>query len=144
MLAVPSWSDFAAAAPELAAAVRARLDGHPYKLIATLRKDGSPRVSGIEVDFDGGELRAGSMPGSLKVADLERDGRFALHGAPAPPDEWTGDAKLAGIAHPTTGPQPGARYFRLDVREASTVEVREACLVITVWTPAGGVRSWTR
>ena len=141
---MPSWSAFATAAPELAAAVRARLDAHPYKLIATLRQDGSPRVSAIEVDFEEGELRAGSMPGSVKVADLDRDGRFALHGAPAPAAEWTGDAKVAGIAHPTTGPQPGARYFRLDLCEASTVEVGDACLVITVWTPAGGVRSWTR
>lgn len=142
---MPSWSAFAAAAPELAATVRARLDAHPYKLLATLRRDGAPRVSGIEVEFlDDGELRAGSMPDSMKVHDLERDGRFALHNAPAPADGWQGDAKLAGIAYAVTGPSAGARYFRLDITEVATVGVAGGALQIAVWTPARGVRRWTR
>jgi hypothetical protein len=141
---MPSWSDFAAAAPELAATVRARFDAHPYKLIATLRKDGAPRVSGIEVEFLAeGDLRAGSMPDSVKVRDLDRDGRFSLHNAPAPEADWAGDAKLSGIAYPTTGPG-GARYFRLDLREVATVSVETGGLTITVWTPERGLRSWTR
>ncbi len=142
---MPSWSDFAIAAPDLAATVRARLDGHPYKLIATLRKNGAPRVSGIEVEFlEDGELRAGSMPDSVKVHDLDRDGRFCLHNTLAPQAEWVGDAKLTGIAHPTTGPRQEARYYRLDLREVATVGVGSAGLAITVWTPQRGVRSWTR
>jgi hypothetical protein len=142
---MPTWSDFATAAPELAETVRARFDAHPFKLIATLRADGSPRVSGIEVEFlDSGELRAGSMPGSVKVRDLDRDGRFCLHNAPAPRDEWTGDAKLTGTAHPITGPQEGARYFRLELEEVATVGVKASALAIAVWTPEDGVRSWTR
>jgi hypothetical protein len=65
---MPSWSDFADAAPEAAATVRARLDAYPYKLLATLRKDGSPRASGIEVEFlDDGEMRAASMHDSVKA-----------------------------------------------------------------------------
>lgn len=142
---MPSWSDFATAAPDLAATVRARLDGHPYKLIATLRKDGSPRVSGIEVEFlDDGRLRAGSMRGSVKVHDLDRNGRFRLHNTPAPQAEWIGDAKLTGIAQPTTGPRAEARYYRLDLREVATVGVVTTGLAIAVWTPERPVRSWTR
>ncbi len=142
---MPSWSDFATAAPDLAATVRARLDAHPYKLIATLRKDGAPRVSGIEVEFlDDGELRAGSMPASVKVYDLDRDGRFCLHNTPAPQAQWDGDAKLTGVAHPTTGPRDEARYYRLELREVATVGVGSTGLAITVWTPERGVRSWTR
>lgn len=142
---MPSWSDFATAAPDLAATVRTRFDGHPYKLIATLRRDGSPRVSGIEVEFlPDGELRAGSMPDSVKVRDLDRDGRFSLHSAPAPEAEWTGDAKLAGIAHAMGGPREDARYYRLDLREVSAVGVVDGRLVISVWTPRRGLRSWTR
>ena len=41
-------SEFAAAAPELAAAVHERLDAHRHKTIATIRSDGSPRISGTE------------------------------------------------------------------------------------------------
>ena len=43
---MPSWSEFEAAAPELAARVRVRLDAHVHKTLATLRADGSPRISG--------------------------------------------------------------------------------------------------
>lgn len=142
---MPSWSDFAAAAPELAVTVRNRFDAHPFTLLATLRADGSPRISGIEVDFlDDGELRAGSMPRSGKSNDLDRDGRFCLHNVPAPRDTWTGDAKLSGIAHPTTGPQPDARYYRLALNEVATVTVCEGQLHLALWTPEHGVRRWAR
>jgi hypothetical protein len=56
-----SWSDVSLAAPAFAAAVRAILDAHKHKTLATLRKDGSPRISGIEVDFVDGELWLGAM-----------------------------------------------------------------------------------
>jgi hypothetical protein len=102
-------------------------------------------VSGIEVEFlDSGELRAGSMPGSAKVRDLDRDGRFCLHNTPAPRDRWEGDAKLTGTAHPTSGPRPDARYFRLELEEVATVGVEASSLAIAVWTRERGVRSWTR
>jgi hypothetical protein len=56
-----SWSEFEAAAPELAADVRARLDAHKHKTLATLRRDGSPRISGTESQLIDGELWIGSM-----------------------------------------------------------------------------------
>ncbi|MEJ7893809.1 MAG: pyridoxamine 5'-phosphate oxidase family protein [Solirubrobacteraceae bacterium] len=145
--AMPSWSAFADMAPALAEQVRERLEAHPYKLIATLRRDGSPRVSGIELEFrDDGELVTGSMPGSVKARDLERDGRFALHNTPAPEPEWTGDAKLAGRAEPWAGPRDGAKYFRLELTEVSTVslDADRTALIVEVWTPDGGVRTFTR
>jgi len=45
---MPTWSDFEAAAPELAARVRERLGAHAHKTLATVRRDGSPRISGTE------------------------------------------------------------------------------------------------
>ncbi len=74
-----SWAEFASAAPALASRVRQRFDVRKHKTLATLRKDGSPRISGIEVEFADGELFLGMMPGSLKLYDLERDPRLALH-----------------------------------------------------------------
>ena len=53
---MPTWSEFEAAAPELAKSVRARLDAHTHKTIATLRRDGSPRISGIETAFVDSDL----------------------------------------------------------------------------------------
>lgn len=64
----------------------------------TLWRDGSPRMSGIEVDISGGEVWLGSMPGAMKARDLLRDGRVALHSAAVDPEMTTGDAKLAGRA----------------------------------------------
>src|SRR5215213_7781883 len=97
-----SWSEVEAAAPELVARARATMDAHKHKVLATLRRDGSPRVSGIEATFTDGELWLGMMPGSRKAHDLRRDPRLALHSATEdPPDDptaWPGDAKLTGRA----------------------------------------------
>ena len=144
---MPSWSEFEAEAPELAARVRVRLDAHKHKTIATLRRDGSPRISGTEAQFEDGELWIGSMPNALKARDLQRDPRFALHSGSDDPDDWTGDAKVAGVAEEVESPHgPGSHRFRLDLREVSTVELDDERkqLVITVWTPEGGVRTIKR
>lgn len=85
-------------APELAARAREHLDAGKHKTIATLRRDGSPRISGIEADVVDGDLWFGSMLNAVKARDLLRDGRFALHSASEAPPEWKGDAKLAGVA----------------------------------------------
>jgi hypothetical protein len=97
--------------------------------MATLRADGSPRVSGIECEFTDGDLRFGSMTGARKGADLKRDPRFALHGPTFHPEEgkegdWPGEAKIAGRAVPA-GPvatdganeQPDGEMFVADITE---------------------------
>ncbi|MGH2741859.1 MAG: pyridoxamine 5'-phosphate oxidase family protein, partial [Thermoleophilaceae bacterium] len=135
-----------------------RLDAHTHKTLATVRRDGSPRISGTETAFADGELWIGSMWRARKAHDLQRDPRFALHGGSDDPPEWAGDAKLAGVAEEITDPErvreingekapPGPSHlFRLDLREVSTVgldDTRKA-LVIEVWTPDGGVRTIKR
>jgi hypothetical protein len=149
-----SWSEFAAAAPELAERVRERLAAHKHQTIATLRKDGSPRISGTESQLRDGELWIGSMWGALKARDLQRDGRFALHSGSDEPDQWQGDAKLAGIAEEIVDSERvqenngegKSHLFRLDLREVSFVRVNEARtgLVIDVWTADGGLRTIER
>jgi hypothetical protein len=155
---MPGWSEFEAAAPELAARVRERLDAHVHKTIATVRRDGSPRISGTETRLVDGELWIGSMWQALKALDLQRDPRFALHSGSDEPDEWGGDAKLAGVVEEITDPDRvreingeaaaggPSHLFRLDLREVSTVGVNDkrTALVIEVWTPDGGVRTMTR
>lgn len=150
-----SWREFTAAAPELAARVRERLDAHGHMTIATLRRDGAPRISGTETRIHDGELWIGSMWQALKARDLQRDGRFALHSGSDEPADWQGDAKLAGVAEEVTDPVlveqiNGAaaaggpsHLFRLDLREVSHVALRpdRRGIVITAWTPERGV--WT-
>lgn len=93
-----TWDEVRRAAPELSEAVQRRFDAHRHKTLATLRADGSPRISGVEASFRDGEVWLGMMPDSRKARDLQRDPRFALHSATADPEMADGDAKLAGRA----------------------------------------------
>src|SRR5437763_4429892 len=113
-----AWREFEAAEPEFARRVQALFDAHKHKTIATLRADGSPRISGIEAVFEDGELTFASMPNARKGADLRRDPRFALHSATVDPvdgseAEWPGEAKISGRADAagTVGDgAPGERF----------------------------------
>jgi hypothetical protein len=132
-----TWQQFADTAPDLAAAVRARLTATKHHVLATLRKDGAPRVSGTEVDFtDDGHLRLGSMANARKGEDLKRDGRFALHANPGDGSMDGGDAKLSGVATPL--PTEGADAFELDLREVVLTTVEHNELVVRFWTAEGG------
>lgn len=92
------WSDFEEQGPELPETARRLLDAFVHKTIATIRRDGSPRISGTEVIFAEGELWFGSMWRSMKALDLLRDPRFALHSGSVDPPDWPGDATVSGRA----------------------------------------------
>ncbi|MBS1887793.1 MAG: pyridoxamine 5'-phosphate oxidase family protein [Actinobacteria bacterium] len=156
-----SWGEIESAAPDLARLARNFLDARVHKTIATLRADGSPRISGIEAKFIDGELWFGSMPGSRKGADLARDPRFALHGGSVDPPDWEGDAKVSGLAERIDDRDRKAAMFkamgaeevsvdsdlfRADVREVVVTNLTKSKdeLAIEFWTDAGGVRSLTR
>jgi hypothetical protein len=148
-----SWSEVERQAPELTALARGFFDAHVHKTLATLRRDGSPRISGTEVIFAEGELWLGSMWQALKALDLRRDPRFALHSGSQDPPAWAGDAKIAGRVEEVEnaerktaifggkgGPGP-AHLFRADVTELSVVRLNESRdkLVIESWHADRGV-----
>ena len=144
-----AWKDLEQAEPEFAARARRLFDAGRHKTIATLRADGSPRISGIECEFTDGELKFGSMPGSRKGADLRRDPRFALHGPAFHPQEgreaeWPGEAKIAGRAV-LAGPVdegPAGDLFLADICEVviTRLNPEATLLVIESWTPQRGLR----
>ena len=105
-----TWDEVTQAAPDLADAVRQRFDVHKHKTLATLRADGSPRISGIEASFRDGQLWLGMMPDSRKARDLQRDPRFALHSTTVDPDMADGDAKISGRAVEITDPATFDRF----------------------------------
>lgn len=142
-----SWGEIERSEPEFAARARRLFDAGRHKTIATLRADGSPRISGIECEFEGGELRFGSMPGARKGADLRREPRFALHGPTFHPEEgrekeWPGEAKIAGRAVPAGGENADGELFVADITEVVVTGLDEAAtaLVVEWWTPAHGLR----
>jgi hypothetical protein len=151
-----SWRELEQSAPELAARARELLDAGKHKTIATLRKDGSPRISGTEADIVNGDLWFGSMLNALKARDLLRDGRFALHSASLSPPDWEGDAKVAGIAVEVddddakralraAGGNEGDlgewHLFRADIHELVVVGLNpeRTKMVIESWHPGRGV-----
>jgi len=93
-----SWTEITDAAPELAARAQKVFEAHLHKTLATIRKDGSPRISGTEARFFEGDLWLGMMHGSRKAQDLLRDPRLALHSATVDATMADGDAKLSGRA----------------------------------------------
>jgi hypothetical protein len=159
------WQEVEAAVPDLAAVVRAAFDAHKHKVLATLRADGSPRVSGNELTFKDGDVWLGMMHGSVKALDLRRDPRLAVHSATADAELKLGDAKLSGRAVEETdagikgsfgsdsaeehdGQAPPEEYhlFRVDVGEISIVRIGDPPdhLVIESWSPSAGYRRTER
>jgi hypothetical protein len=152
-----TWQEFEKQAPDLAASVRARFETTKHHVLATLRRDGSPRVSGTEVRIYDGDLTCGSMWGAVKALDLRRDGRYALHANPGDGSMDGGDAKVAGVAREVreeaelaayageTGPPPGPfHFFRLDLAEAVLTTVEGDQLVVQRWVPGQPVTRVSR
>ncbi|MFD7977753.1 pyridoxamine 5'-phosphate oxidase family protein [Streptomyces sp. NPDC059071] len=152
-----SWSAFESAEPELAATVRERFGMYTHHALATLRKDGSPRLSGIEADFRAGELWLGMMPRSRKARDVQRDPRFSLL---ANPGEGTsmggGDVRLSGRAVEITEPRKLDWYaaevgmpmpfhvFRAELTEVVRTYVDGEEIVLRTWSPERGTRTLRR
>ena len=143
-----TWRDVEQAVPEFAQRVRALFDAHRHKTLATVRADGSPRISGIETAFEDGELVFGSMPDARKGADLRRDPRFAVHSATVDPVEgeeaqWPGEAKISGRA---VAAEADADRFHADITAVvhTHLDEKATMLVVEWWTPAHGLRRVAR
>jgi hypothetical protein len=97
MVPMTTWSDVAAANPELAAFVRARLTAAPSYL-ATVRADGTPRVHPVTPIVSDDGLYLFMEPTSPKGADLREREWFALHNG-VPDNAGTGgEASVTGTA----------------------------------------------
>jgi hypothetical protein len=141
---VASWAEIEAAEPEFAKKARALFDAHKHKTMATIRRDGSPRISGTEMEFSDGEVFIGMMPATVKFADLQRDPRVAFHSSSEDPPQddpssWTGDAKIAGRAIEL--PEEKFKRFRIDITEVVLIRVGRPAdhLVVESWHPGRGL-----
>ena len=139
-----SWMDVANDEPEFARRAEQAMTRARHLTMATLRADGSPRISGTELEVNDGELWIGSMPNARKALDLLRDPRVAIHGPtidpPEDPKEWAGEAKVAGRAIDV--PQEDESHlFRIEVDEVVITHLNEAGdrLVVESWHPGRGI-----
>lgn len=150
-----TWAEFAAEQPDLATYVQGRFAADRHALIATLRKDGAPRISGVEPDFTRGQLWVGMMLDSWKSRDLRRDARFALHCLTTTASMTeAGDAKISGTAefwtdkddylkdlYERTGWMPDELdLFRMNVTEVVSITVEGDEMVVLSWHEGRGIR----
>lgn len=149
-----NWTDFAAAAPRVSETfVRRHTATHNLCMLGTLRADGSPRISPVEPRFFEGELWIVGMPNTTKFDDLARDARFCLHTATVDTTVSEGDAKLWGVVVDVDDPalqqrfaqdvfddigldirgEPFDHFFRADLTSASSVQVADDHMDVTIW-----------
>jgi hypothetical protein len=73
-----SWKDLENDDPELASMGFEKLN-KKIAYLATIKKDGSPRLHPVTAFIGQGMLFTFTEPSSPKIRDLRRDGRYALH-----------------------------------------------------------------
>ena len=130
-------------------------------MLATLKSDGSPRISPLEPNLFGGHLVIVGMQGTAEFRDLARDPRFMLHTATVDPHVSEGDAKVWGrVRHlddeafhaafaqdlfDRTGfdlrQERFDPFWVADLEGASTLQLVEDHLEIVIWKPGQGERT---
>jgi hypothetical protein len=82
-----TWADFAAAAPDMAQLGEKQLKKFGLAYLATVRNDGSPRVSPVCPVLVSGRLYVATPEESPKLQHLLHDGRYMLHMLPGKQEE---------------------------------------------------------
>ena len=141
-----SWKILETRAPEIAAFGKARLDGK-VAYLATIRKDGSPRVHPFTPIIGEGRFFAFMEPTSPKGHDLRSDGRFAIHCSVTDTSGDSGEFIVTGKARPIDDPElrtlatklcsykPAERYvlFEFDIESAASTEYKDGEPVRARW-----------
>jgi Pyridoxamine 5'-phosphate oxidase len=156
-----AWQEFVDEAPSIAEIfVRRHTATGNLCMLATLRSDGYPRISPIEPRVFEGRLVVVGMPGTTKFKDLGRNPRFCLHTATVDTHVSDGDVKLWGDVRNVQDKELHQRFatnlfeetgfdlrgqdfdpfYVADLNGASSVEMREGQLTITIWKPGEGER----
>lgn len=151
-----AWNEFAQLAPRIAEVfVRRHSATGNLCLLATIRSDGYPRISPMEPRIFEGELLLVGMPDTTKFRDLGRDPRFCLHTATVDPYVSDGDVKLWGEARNLQDEGVHQRFaanlfeeagldlrgqafdpfYVADITSASSLELDEGTLRVTIWKP---------
>ena len=124
-----TWGEFTEAAPEIAALGSELRAKFGLAFLATVRKDGSPRLHPVCPFVVRGRLFIATNPKSPKRHDLKRDGRYVLHMLPGENDAEfliRGRARLVEDAEtkamvlaegPEAGRQPDGALLNLKPEE---------------------------
>lgn len=147
------WAEFAAAVPEMATLGREQFEQRRVVVIATIRRDGSPRISGAEPVTLDGDLYLGMMWQSRKAIDLRRDPRLVIHNpicsnagnevefnlnghAIEVHDAESRVRFIEAVAETTTWQEPNFHLFAIDIDRAAVVRYERGEQLVRVW-PGG-------
>jgi hypothetical protein len=151
-----TWAAFQEQAGALGAFAGERVEGPGLVLVATLRRDGWPRISPVEPLLFDGRLYLGMMWRSTKALDLLRDPRVLVHSVVSRKDGSEGDVKVYGRALEVRDPGERERYcvalqerigwrpeddrfhlFAVDVEWVGCVRFGEGRQRTETWRPGG-------
>jgi hypothetical protein len=115
-----------------------RLDRHGLVMIATLRKNGFPRISPVEPLFFNGQLYLGMMWQSQKALDLIRDPHCCVHNAVSDRMASEGEFKVYGRAMDITNPNERQNYIEAMAKkiEMQFGDEKFHCFVIDIQSAA--------
>jgi nitroimidazol reductase NimA-like FMN-containing flavoprotein (pyridoxamine 5'-phosphate oxidase superfamily) len=156
--------------PDLADRVRAILTSATNAVLGTVRRDGSPRLSGADPYFHDGQLCIWSMPRARKGQDLRRDPRVAVHSIPwdsrklreGAADVGEADAKVTGTAVLVSDAGERSAFrawltsvrgaespedwdlFRIDIDALTVIAVDNGQLMVDRWSATEGRRTTRR
>lgn len=139
-----SWQALEDGNRELADFGRERFASNYVAYLATIRKDGSPRVHPLTPIVGEGHLFVSMHPTSPKGHDLRRDGRYALHSSVADDSGGEGEFLITGHASVVNDPKliaianKYANWERADTSVLFELSVERA--LSTVYTDDGPVR----
>jgi hypothetical protein len=111
------WSELERCQPRLAEVGRQRLLGPGVVLVATIRRDGTPRLSPVEPLIMDGVLWLSMLWRSQKAMDLMRDPRVLVHGVVTSRDGGEGEFKVRGHARNEQDEGVQRRYAETVTRE---------------------------
>ncbi|MBE2282794.1 MAG: pyridoxamine 5'-phosphate oxidase family protein, partial [Prosthecobacter sp.] len=141
-----TWKILEDQQPKLAAFGLERLNGR-VAYLATIRKDGSPRLHPMTPIIGRGHFFVFMEPTSPKGHDLQRDGRYAIHCAVSDNSGSSGEFNITGHAHLIDDAELRAlavslasyevaeRYilFEFDIERAASTVYAEDRAVRQVW-----------
>jgi hypothetical protein len=139
-----SWADFEQEAADLVAVSRERIEQNGFMLLGTIRRDGTPRISPVEVRLVEGHLALNLVRGSRKEMDVRRDPRIVLHDPVLSSDDPAEELKLRGRLVETEDervrkaaklwtPPPEFDVFCLDLESAALLRWSQGEMTMTRW-----------
>jgi len=117
---VMSWREFEEGSPDLAS-LGASLLSRKIAYLATIRKDGSPRIHPVRPIIGEGHLFIFIDQSSPKRSDLLRDGRYAIHCSVFETNGLSSEFMIIGVAEMVDNPE--IRQRAVDLWGANVPEI---------------------